>query len=48
MVPYTNDLGLRDWRASATPTHVDRRASRWPWLVLLVCVLLALVLRGLR
>jgi len=49
VVPYVNELGLRDYHA-----HVDASSSvrpgwpsRWPWLVLVVCVL-GLVLRVWR
>lgn len=48
MVPYTDADGLRDWRAHVTrePSGL-RRASRWPWLVLIVC-LVGLALRVWR
>jgi hypothetical protein len=48
VIPYENDLGLRDYRSSVrSASYAPERPSRWVWLSLVIC-LIGLVVRVLR
>jgi hypothetical protein len=49
MIPFTDDSGLRDYRKPVTSNHrFEGKPSRWPWLVLVIVGLVALMLKALR